>query len=278
MKQHHVTGKWLPVWMGVAGVGFSLEARPVLIGSEGSFLAATTGDAVLVQVTATAGYTASKVNNFMIDTGSPDPFFLLRGFVAKGGTASAGPVKVLPTSGDAKDYASGKIDFSYTVGTLFTPDTMSLTFDSYASALTSQLSGINADARVDLQVKVQIPNTSIPGKALIFTIPTLPSLGSTATIHDELTYNDLGGTVFVASRKTGGSVLPSASFTLDPANNYIYTADYTLVVPYGTDPQDLVQLTALLGVGPKVPELESMPVAVGVILLGMATAKRFVRL
>lgn len=251
---------WAQVAVGGGGGGGTLGAP------NGSFLGTEPGDALLVTLQADAGYQSATGN---LTDSSHAGVSLVRDQFATGGSASTQTALVTPPVGTGgKDMAQGSASFSYTVGA---PDVMTLSFSAQASAVTAQVGTplANADALVHLELTMVIPNNGGGGPPTFdFTLPALPVLGATESITDKLTTPSTGGLVTVVSRSTGGAPVAALTETLNPLLNYTYTVDYTMDVPFGTDPSGGANLTAsLTAVAVPEPGAESIAAAAGLAAL-----------
>ncbi len=147
----------------------------------------------------------------------------------------------LPTSGDAKDEAFGKINFTYIVGNATTADSFSITLDTRTSARNAMMNlgaGLEAvDSFVEIRLLIQCYG---PLTAGMLTLPGLPSLTAPAPTSE---YMDAIITGPLAGYMLPGD--PSLDLPLDlgPLERMQYNLTYIVSTPYGEDPTITYSLT-----------------------------------
>ena len=187
-----------------------------------------------------------------------------------------------PTSGAAKDVATGEFKFSFTVGQADVSASdrfdFSLTSTTSASeALVNFGSGlVHADAFFHASLTL-ITNGPIRGDVgAFFGLPDMPTLhSSTETMTAKVTKGPYSGPTTLATLIPGdtGVEVPLTMATWD--QQFTYTFTYEIVTPYGTDPTYAYALSGVTGSAAAVPEPSTYAAIFGSLaLVGTAIVRR----
>ena len=143
-------------------------------------------------------------------------------------TSAIGPL--LPDSGALKDSISSLSEFQYHIDDTTTPDSFSLTLNAHASALTAQLSGQNADAKLVVNWTMIVEGQSLTTPTISYALPNFNGTTTAGTWSATWTQLSSINPVITTDVTNGGTENVVGGF------GYRYDVNYTLDVPFGTDP------------------------------------------
>ncbi len=203
------------------------------------------------------GVIATKNQTFMLVR--PDPE------AVPGLVFASTPISVTqaPASGEAKDVASGALNFSYTVG----PAGASAN-DHFDFSLTSTTSAMNAmvdfggglvhaDAFFHASLTLRTMGPINDAVGAFFGLPDMPSLSSPTESMTAIVTKGLWSAPGTLATLHPGDTGSEVSLTMSRWDQeFVYTFTYDIVTPYGTDPTYSYDLSGAAGVAaaPAVPE------------------------